>query len=161
MPAYLSLGANLGDRIRQLAAARAQLAATPEIRITAESPLYETSPHGVPAPQPDYLNQVLQIETTRTPEQLLACCLEIERQLGRTRPHHHAPRTIDIDLLLHGDAVRDTPQLQLPHPRMTERAFVLVPLADIAPALLINNTPIKTLLARLDTGTVKEFSQTT
>ncbi|MDR1789800.1 MAG: 2-amino-4-hydroxy-6-hydroxymethyldihydropteridine diphosphokinase, partial [Opitutaceae bacterium] len=153
--AYLSLGSNLGDRRRALAFARGQLAATPGVTLDAASPVYETAPHGTPGPQPDYLNQVVRVITTLAPGVLLHRCLEIENRHGRVRPSRHAPRTLDIDLLLHGDAVCDTPFLTLPHPRMRERAFVLVPLADIAPGLSVNGIPVARLLRGLDVETVR------
>jgi 2-amino-4-hydroxy-6-hydroxymethyldihydropteridine diphosphokinase len=131
--AYLALGANLGDRAGTLDAARAELAAR-GIAIAACSRYYETEAVA-PEPQPRYLNAVARVTTALAPAELLATCLEIERALGRVRPagQVHAARTIDIDLLLYGDAViDDPPTLIIPHPRMLERPFVRIPLADVA-----------------------------
>jgi 2-amino-4-hydroxy-6-hydroxymethyldihydropteridine diphosphokinase len=131
--AYLALGANLGDRAQALDRARAALAAR-GVSIDACSPYYETAAV-TPDPQPAYLNAVARVTTTLPPAALMATCLEVERALGRVRPagQHQAARTIDIDLLLYGDAVIDEPpDLVVPHPRMLERPFVLVPLADVA-----------------------------
>jgi 2-amino-4-hydroxy-6-hydroxymethyldihydropteridine diphosphokinase len=131
--AYLALGANLGDRAGALDAARAQLAAR-GVAIDACSRYHETEAVA-PDPQPPYLNAVARVTTALGPAALLATCLEIERALGRVRPTGkvHAARTIDLDLLLYGEAViDDPPTLIVPHPRMLERAFVLIPLAEVA-----------------------------
>ena len=131
--AYLALGANLGERAATIAQALAALAArgvVPE----AVSPSYETEAV-TPDPQPRYLNAVARVTTTLAPAALLAVCLEVESALGRVRPpgQVQAARTIDIDLLLYDDAVIDAPPaLIVPHPRLLERAFVRIPLADVA-----------------------------
>lgn len=131
---FLGLGANLGQRETTLADARRQLAAR-GFHEQAASRLYVTEPVGGP-PQPWYLNQVLGGETALSPRRLLAECRAVERIHGRRRSVRNAPRTLDVDILIYGDAVRDAPALRLPHPRLPERRFVLVPLAEIAPALL-------------------------
>jgi 2-amino-4-hydroxy-6-hydroxymethyldihydropteridine diphosphokinase len=130
--AYLAFGANLGDRAALIAAAVARLEAA-GVRVVACSPLYETDAV-TPDPQPRYLNAAARVETTLGARALLELCLEVERALGRERPtgRTHAARLIDIDLLLFGDAVIDEPGLAVPHPRLLERAFVRVPLADVA-----------------------------
>jgi len=131
--AYLGLGANLGDRAGAIAAALAALEAA-GVRVGARSPLYETDPVA-PEPQPLYLNAVARVETELGPRALLALCLRVEDALGRKRPAGQAaaPRVIDVDLLLYGDAVIDeAPDLVVPHPRLLERAFVRIPLADVA-----------------------------
>jgi 2-amino-4-hydroxy-6-hydroxymethyldihydropteridine diphosphokinase len=130
--AYLSLGANLGARAATIAAALARMDAA-GIRVRACSPLYETDPVA-PEPQPLYLNAAARVETTLSAPELLAACLEIERALGRERPASGAPapRTLDIDLLLYGDAVVARAGLTVPHPRLLERPFVRIPLADVA-----------------------------
>ena len=133
--AYIGLGANLGDARGTLAGAIDDLALLPATRITARSSFYATAP--VDADGPDYVNAVVALATTLDASSLLAICLSIEVLHGRERPYRHAPRTLDLDLLLHGDAVFDTPYLTLPHPRMHQRAFVLAPLAEIAPQLII------------------------
>ena len=145
--AYIGLGANLGtaqgDPRSTLDAAIADLALVPHTRIVARSPYYLTAP--VDASGPDYTNAVVALDTTLDAASLLAVCLSIEVLHGRTRPAASAskpteknpPRTLDLDLLLHGDAIINTPYLTLPHPRMHQRAFVLAPLHEIAPDLII------------------------
>jgi 2-amino-4-hydroxy-6-hydroxymethyldihydropteridine diphosphokinase len=131
--AYLALGSNLGERAALIAAALDRLEEA-GVRVTARSPLYETDPVTAD-PQPLYLNGAARVETTFEPDALLALCLAVERALGRERPPgaaSPAPRPIDLDLLLYGDAVLDRPNLVLPHPRLLERPFVRVPLADVA-----------------------------
>ena len=131
--AYLGLGANLGDRRAAIARALEALDAA-GVRIAARSPLYETDAVA-PDPQPPYLNAAARVETALTARALLAACLEVERALGRLRPPGRpaAARTIDVDLLLYGDAVVDQlPDLVVPHPRLLERPFVRIPLADVA-----------------------------
>lgn len=147
---FIGLGGNLGDREGNLAAARSALSRG-TIDIVAESSIYQTEPWG-PVPQGRYLNQVLRGRTRLEPRALLAKLLEIERTLGRdrTREERYGPRTIDLDILLYGDRDVREPDLQIPHPRMMQRAFVLVPLAEIAPDLLVGGVPIADALARMD-----------
>jgi 2-amino-4-hydroxy-6-hydroxymethyldihydropteridine diphosphokinase len=133
--AYLALGANLGDRQGQLQGARAALAATDGIRVTAASPLYETGAVGGPPGQPLYLTAVLRVETTLSCRALLERCLAVEARFGRRRLEQWGPRTLDIDLLFYGGAAVDEPGLVVPHPRLHQRRFVLTPLADLAPEL--------------------------
>ena len=146
--AFLGLGGNLGDRAATLAAAIDDLRAAVGVRVTRISSLYETPPWG-PVPQGPYLNACVAIETTLSARALLDLCLAIEKRHGRERLVRWGPRTLDIDLLLYGTATIDEPGLIVPHPRMAERAFVLVPLAEIAPDLTIGGTAIATLLDRL------------
>lgn len=127
---FLSLGANLGDRAAALAAAREALAALPDTVVVAVSPVYETAPQDLPD-QPSFLNQVVCIDTGLAPRELLARCLAIEAILGRVRTARFGPRVIDIDILLFEGVEADDPELTLPHPRLWERAFVLVPLARL------------------------------
>jgi 2-amino-4-hydroxy-6-hydroxymethyldihydropteridine diphosphokinase len=131
--AYIALGSNLGDRAAALRAAVAALARRSEVQVAARSPVFETDAVA-DEPQPAYLNAVVRIETTLEARALLALCFEIERGLGRLRPpgRAKAARTIDLDIVLYGDAVIDEPGLQVPHPAMLERPFVLVPLARVA-----------------------------
>jgi 2-amino-4-hydroxy-6-hydroxymethyldihydropteridine diphosphokinase len=132
---YVGLGSNLGDREAFLVGARAALAATPGVSVVAASRLYETEPVG--PPQGRYLNAVIALDTTLAAHALLERLLELEQAAGRRRgPERNAPRTLDLDLLLFGDACIETPGLSLPHPRLHERAFVLVPLAEIAADLV-------------------------
>jgi 2-amino-4-hydroxy-6-hydroxymethyldihydropteridine diphosphokinase len=132
---YVGLGSNLGDREAFLVGARAALAATRGVSVVAASRLYETEPVG--PPQGRYLNAVVALDTNLTPRALLERLLELEDAAGRQRiPQRNAPRTLDLDLLLFGDVCIDTPELSLPHPRLHERAFVLVPLAEVATDLV-------------------------
>jgi 2-amino-4-hydroxy-6-hydroxymethyldihydropteridine diphosphokinase len=126
----LGLGANLGEPVRQLARAVERLGEVVEVE--AVSPVYRSEPVGY-REQPDFYNLVVLARTPLPAEELLARTQEIERELGRVRAFPNAPRTLDIDLLAHGSRVLDTPDLALPHPRMHLRAFVLVPLAEVAP----------------------------
>lgn len=130
--AYLLLGSNLGDRAALLRAARVQLAAAGEI--LAVSGLYETAAWGR-EDQPAFLNQALAVRTSLPAEQLLEQCLAAERLAGRERLERWGSRTLDVDILLYADAMVDQPGLTLPHPRLAERRFALVPLAEIAPQL--------------------------
>lgn len=136
MQAYLSMGSNIGDRALMLREAAWNLAAHPDIRILAESSIYETEPWGLKE-QPEYWNQVLEIETNLEPMALLKVCQGIENSLGRERIIRWGPRTIDIDILIYDNMISDTPELILPHPRMEERAFVLIPLREIAPGMIL------------------------
>ena len=131
--AYLGLGSNLGNRLAFLRGGRDSLTSRFDITLLHSSGVYETAAAGGPANSPPYLNAVLQIETPLSPRDLLAACLAVEDEFGRTRPLMWAPRTLDIDLLLYGEILIDEPDLRIPHPCLPERAFVLVPLSEIAP----------------------------
>ncbi len=130
--AYLGLGSNLGDRLPTLQRAVGLLAAEPAITVTRSSRVYETTSVGGP-PQPDYLNAVLEVETSLSARDLLTACGRVEEALGRVRGERWGPRTIDIDVLTYGDELIDEPGLTVPHPRMHERGFVLVPLLELCP----------------------------
>ncbi len=130
--AFVGLGANLGEPRRQVEQAFRDLDAMPHTRLVKSSSLYRTRPVGYAA-QPPFVNAVAQLETALSAERLLAELQAIEVRHGRERSFANAPRTLDLDLLLFGDAVMDGEELKLPHPRMHERAFVLVPLLEIAP----------------------------
>jgi 2-amino-4-hydroxy-6-hydroxymethyldihydropteridine diphosphokinase len=147
---YIALGSNLGERARNLAAAREAMAHD-TVEIAAASSVYETAPWG-PKPQGPYLNQVVRGTTQLAPGDLLARLLEIERALGRKRDgvERNGPRIIDLDILFYEGVPTDEPDLQIPHPRMLERAFVLVPLAEIAPELEVHGVRIADALAQLD-----------
>ncbi len=132
--ATIGLGANLGDARQAVHGAVAAIAALDGCQLLTTSPLYRSAP--IDSSGPDYFNAVLQISTRLTAPDLLACLHRIERGAGRERPYRNAPRTLDLDLLLYGQARLDSPTLTVPHPRMLLRAFVLRPLADIAPALV-------------------------
>jgi len=131
--AYLALGSNVGDRDTNLAHARAHLAAQ-DMRVTRVSSVYETEPRDV-TDQPWFLNQVVEVETELFPRQLLSRTQKIERLMGRQPTRPKGPRTIDIDILFYGQAIVDTPSLEIPHPRVADRRFVLEPLAELAPDL--------------------------
>jgi 2-amino-4-hydroxy-6-hydroxymethyldihydropteridine diphosphokinase len=132
--AWVGLGANLGDARVTIDEAFARLAGLPGTRLAARSSIYRTAP--VDASGPDFLNAVAGVDTALDAPALLAALHAIEADLGRSRPYHHAPRTLDLDLLLHGDLVLQSPSLTVPHPRLHLRAFVLAPLLELAPALV-------------------------
>jgi 2-amino-4-hydroxy-6-hydroxymethyldihydropteridine diphosphokinase len=131
--AYIALGSNLGDRRGYLERALQRLRETENIRVTRVSRFFETAPVGGPCEQPNFFNGAAELRTQLGPEELLRALLDIERELGRTRGERDGPRTIDLDLLFHGNTVRNTPDPILPHPRLHQRRFVLEPLNDIAP----------------------------
>jgi len=133
--AHLALGSNLGDRLANLQGAVDGLAATDGITLVAVSAVYETDPVGGPV-QDDYLNAVVEVTTTLEPHDLLAVCGRLEQAAHRVRIERWGPRTLDVDVLLIDDLTIDTPDLEVPHPRMWERTFVLAPLHDVAPDLV-------------------------
>ncbi len=146
--AYLGLGSNMGDRQRMLASAVGLLAGG-ALRVGRRSRVYETPPWGK-MDQPSFLNQVIEVETVLGPEALLRRCLQVEERLGRVRGERWGPRTIDVDILLYGNVVLARPELTIPHVEMRRRAFVLVPLAEIAPGLrLPTGEAVETLLEGL------------
>ena len=135
--AYVALGANLGDRERTLREAVAALVAEAGIEVLAVSTLRETEPVGV-SEQPRFLNGAAELETTLTARELLDLLLAVEQRFGRVRmPGEHGPRTLDLDLLLYGDELIEEPGLAVPHPRLHDRRFVLEPLAELAPGLVV------------------------
>ena len=133
--AYLGLGANLGDARQTLKDAVVCLAQQHTIAVLAKSSLYRTAP--IDAGGDDYLNCVVKLDTTLPVRHLLALCHKIEHHFGRERPFRNAPRTLDLDILLYGEQCIEEPDLIVPHPRLVERAFALVPLIEIAPQLII------------------------
>lgn len=132
--AYVALGANLGDAAGAVREALHGLNHTPGTRLVKASGLYCTAP--IDSSGPDYINAVAEVATTLTAPALLTALHAIENAAGRKRPHRNSPRTLDLDLLLYGSARIESPDLTVPHPRMWERAFVLVPLAEIAPGVV-------------------------
>jgi 2-amino-4-hydroxy-6-hydroxymethyldihydropteridine diphosphokinase len=154
---YIGLGSNLGDRVSHLAAARAAIHADVG-RIIAESSLYDTNPWG-PVPQGNYLNQVVKVSCTLAPRALLRKLHEIERAAGRDREREvrYGPRSLDLDILLYSGRTVDEDGLTIPHPRIGERAFVLVPLAEIVPDARIGNDTLATLLGRADRSGVRRY----
>jgi dihydropteroate synthase/2-amino-4-hydroxy-6-hydroxymethyldihydropteridine diphosphokinase len=153
---FLGLGTNLGNRYRNLQ--RALTALSTFVTITAVSPVYESAAWGFTS-QPDFLNLCLGGQTTLAPHELLAAAKQVERDLGREPTHRWGPRLIDIDLLLYDDLVLQTEPLALPHPSLPERAFVLAPLADIAPEIVhpVTGQTIQEMLAALDTSSLRRL----
>lgn len=147
MRAFVAVGANLGDRWARLAEAARALRAAPGVAVVRASRVWDTEPVG--PPQPRYLNAALELETTRTPASLLAVLQEIERAAGRRREVRWGARTLDLDLLLVGDLVVRAPGLDLPHPRIADRRFVLAPLAELVPEFRIPGTD-RTVAALLE-----------
>ena len=154
--AYLGIGSNLGERLTYLQLAVDELAAAHGVTVVGVSPVYETAPVGGPE-QPDYLNAVVAIDTTLTAHELLRVAQGIEVEADRVRTVRWGPRTLDVDVLLVGDERIDDPDLVVPHPRMTERAFVLVPLAEIAPARIIAGVRVAEALKRVDNTGIKKL----
>jgi len=129
--AFLGFGGNLGQPLNSFRKARESLSTHELIDVVSSSPLYRTPPIGGPKRQPDYLNAVIEIQTGLAAKDLLQICRRIEDQAGRIRDVHWGPRTLDIDLLMYAGLVIDTPELTLPHPRLHQRHFVLLPLCDL------------------------------
>lgn len=157
--AAIALGSNLGDSLSILKKAVQTLAETPKIRVNSCSSWYQTAPIG--PPQPDYLNSCVIIQVELNPLELLSVLLNIEKKFGRIRQEKWGPRTLDLDLLLYNNLILDTPTLQIPHPRMRERAFVLIPLAEIAANWIepITQKTIADLLKDLETTGVKLYAK--
>ena len=153
----IALGSNLGDSLTILKDALEILAESPSITLKKYSSWYQTAPVG--PPQPDYLNGCALLEVHLTPQDLLETLLGIEAKFGRVRKERNGPRTLDLDLLLFDDLILDTPNLQVPHPRMRERAFVLVPLAEIAPDWVepVSGKAIAQLVQTLDCSGVRRL----
>ena len=163
---FLGLGTNQGDRLANLRAVHAvflpvRAAPAPSVRFLQASPIYETEPWGY-LDQPAFLNQALKAETDLPPLDLLAYLKDLEAQLGRRPNFRYGPRLIDIDILIYDDLVLSLPGLEIPHPRLAERAFVLVPLADLAPDLCYpgNGHTMRELMEHTRRAGVTLFSQT-
>lgn len=154
--AWIGLGANLGNPREALANALLALHAMPRTRVVAVSSLYRSAP--VDADGPDYLNAVAALDTVLSAPELLTALHSIEEAAGRSRPYRNAPRLLDLDLLLHGEFRCATPSLHLPHPRMQARAFVLAPLAELAPTLRVpGQGTVTTLLAAVENQRVERL----
>ncbi len=153
---YLGLGTNLGSRLENLAAARAAM--PPQVTISRTSRVYQTPPWGY-VDQPSFLNQVVEAQTRLSPSRLLIHLKSIERRLGRVPTFQYGPRLIDIDILFYGSQDLNLEGLIIPHPRLAERAFVLAPLAELAPGLVHpqSGQTIRQLLAQIDTPGVEIF----
>jgi 2-amino-4-hydroxy-6-hydroxymethyldihydropteridine diphosphokinase len=152
--ATLGLGGNIGDPVRAMAAALATLDARADCRVAAVSRLYRTPPWGK-TDQSYFFNACAAVETLMAPEALLGLCLSIERDMKRERIERWGPRTLDIDVLTFEGVEQDAPRLELPHPRMTERGFVLMPLADIAPELTVRGRAVSDWLAGADVAGIE------
>lgn len=148
---FLGLGGNLGDPQAAMAAGLRMIDSDDRTDVVAVSSLYRTPPWGK-TDQPDFINAAAELRTARDPRDLLLLCLEVERALKRVRRERWGPRLIDIDMLLYGERVVQETSLDIPHPRMLERAFVLVPLAEIAPDLKIAGHPLSQHLRSIDTS---------
>ncbi len=148
--AAIALGSNLGDSHQAVTTAVSELAQDSQSHLIACSSWYKTAPIG--PPQPDYINGCILLQTQRAPLNLLHWLLKLEQKFGRERTQRWGPRTLDLDLILYGDLILQTPQLTLPHPRLRERAFVLVPLAEIWPEGIepVSGLPLTQLRDRLD-----------
>ena len=156
----IALGSNQGNSLDILEKSLSALERIPGITVDAISSWYQTKPVGTFQPQPDYLNGCAVLSTKQTPEELLSILQATEIQFGRTNKGKLQPRTLDLDLLLYDDLVLNTPNLTIPHPRMSDRAFVLVPLAEIASDWIepVSNTKIAKLLRNVDTSGVKPYT---
>ena len=156
--AVIALGSNLENPVQQVEAALAAIAALPGVSLLRRSACYQTAPVGY-ADQPDFINAVCEVQTRLSPEALLAALLEVEQAFGRVRTFRNAPRVLDLDLLLVEGVVLDTDFLTLPHPRMHERAFVMLPLADMAADMQVgNHGAAADIAAGLDAAGVKRLA---
>lgn len=156
--AIVSLGSNLGDRFLNIKKAIESIKNLSETEILKISDFYETEPYGVTEKQEKYVNCCLKIETELSSEILMGTFLGIESALGRTRTYRFSPRTIDIDLLAYGKEKQNKKNLILPHPRMLERAFVLIPLSDICNDMKFYNIDFKNTIEKLDISGIKKIS---
>ncbi len=146
---YISLGGNIGDPAITIEDALSTLSSQKGVRVMSRSPYYITPPWGK-TDQAEFINACALIRTTLSASELLAVCLTVERSMGRIRGEHWGPRIIDIDLLTYGDQVIDEDNLKIPHPYISERAFVLVPLRDLAPDFSLNGQSVDAMLENLD-----------
>lgn len=154
---YLALGSNLGDRLANLKEAIASL--TPQMDVKAKSPVYETPPWGI-TDQPKFLNQVIRVKTYLQPEPLLKHLKRLEVALGRKESVPNGPRLIDLDILFYDDLVMYSAALTIPHPRLQERAFVLVPLMELDPELVhpVNRKTVREMLAACSSEGIEKFA---
>jgi 2-amino-4-hydroxy-6-hydroxymethyldihydropteridine diphosphokinase len=154
--AYIGIGSNLGDPRDNVERAIRQLGELPKSRVRARSSLFRTAP--VDAGGDDYVNAAVQLETELSSQELLDALLSVERVFGRERPFQNAPRTLDLDLLLYGSQTITMPFLQVPHPRMTQRAFVLIPLLEIDPFITIpGKGPAHQFIPRVANQTIRKI----
>lgn len=157
---FISLGGNIGDPSITIEDALSNLSARRGIVVTTRSPFYLTPPWGK-TDQAEFINACATLRTTLTPQQLLKTCLDVETSMGRKRSDRWGPRIIDIDILTYGDEAVSEENLVIPHPYIAERAFVLVPLRDIAPDFTLNGTHIDTMISKLDTSGIVNLDPTT
>ncbi|WP_047980742.1 2-amino-4-hydroxy-6-hydroxymethyldihydropteridine diphosphokinase [Ornithinibacillus contaminans] len=157
---YIALGTNIEPRNQHLKSAMESLRASENITILNRSSIYQTAPVGY-TDQDDFLNMVIEIETTYASEELLAVCQQVEQELGRKREIRFGPRTIDLDILVYNEENKNSEHLSIPHPRMHERGFVLIPLNEIAPELIIPSTDktVKEWLAELPEQDKKDINK--
>lgn len=157
MHAYLSLGSNIGDRLENLANARKAL--NDKFKIIKESSIYETAPWGY-EDQPDFLNQVIEIDVQLPPAEFLRIIKDIEKKLGREKSFKYGPRNIDIDILTYGNLVYHSGRLSIPHPKLGERAFVVIPLEEIAPKFRhpVTDRDIRSMSEEVDAQGVRHYS---
>ena len=158
--ATLGLGGNLGDPVAAFAAALARLRDHDAVELKAVSSVWRTAPWGK-LDQPEFRNMAVLIETSLPAEELLALCLTIERESGRERRERWGPRTLDIDILTYGGEAIERPGLQIPHPRIAERAFVLAPLAEVAPEIMIGSRSVAALFAAITSDDVSRDAEGT
>ena len=154
---YLGIGTNIGDRNQYIKDALDAIAHLPGTEVTGVSCLYETEPWGY-TEQDSFYNVCAEVETSLSPNGILGACLGIEAALGRVRTFRYAPRVIDIDVLLYNDIHADTEELTVPHPRIQERAFVLVPLKDVLPEMKIGDIDLKSAYEKCDKTGVKSIN---
>nr|WP_321459527.1 2-amino-4-hydroxy-6-hydroxymethyldihydropteridine diphosphokinase [uncultured Cohaesibacter sp.] len=155
---FISLGGNIGDPAITIEDALATLSSRKGVRVLSRSPYYITPPWGK-TDQAEFVNACAKLRTSLSPAALLAVCLSVEKSMGRIRNEHWGPRIIDIDLLTYGDAVVDEEDLKIPHPYISERAFVLVPLRDLAPDFSLNGVSIDTMLENLDVTGISQLDK--
>lgn len=158
--ATLGLGGNIGDPVHSMAAALQGLDRRADCRVVAVSRLYRTPPWGK-TDQSFFFNSCASVMTSLAPEALLDVCLDIERGMKRERIERWGPRTLDIDILTYAEVAQDGPRLELPHPRMTDRGFVLMPLADVAPGLIVKGVAVRDWLVQADTTGIEVADQST
>lgn len=158
LDAVVALGSNIGDTRANVAQALEFLCADGSIRLVSRSRDFMTPPWGI-TDQPWFVNACAGVATALGPHALLQRCLDVERRMGRVREQKWGPRVIDLDVLVHAAGPVSAPELELPHPRITERAFVLAPLADVAPGLVLDGRPVADWLARIDRTGVEPFAQ--
>lgn len=156
---YVAIGSNVGDRLAQMRSALELLESHPKISVKRSGRIYENRAIGMGQADP-FLNSVVELETDLSAESLLDLCLSVEDQLGRVRTGVWAPRTMDLDVLVYGELHAETGRLQVPHPRMQERDFVMLPLADLAPDLMVAGQPARAIAEKLASKELEVFPET-